>query len=370
MTRPTVCFVHADAIDIFRGENGARFGGAETQIYLMARALADDGTYNVRFAVDREVDGAAYPGIEFRSARSPIQRGVPILSRFLNHRRATAPFDGVSSGVLVQTIAAHSAARYRELCARLGLKYVYRMSCDADIDGSLFGKDTSGRKAFFAALKSADGVIAQTRAQEERLLAEHGVTATVVPNIVELPRSAPEPDGGCVLWVGRAAPLKRPWIAIETARVMPQHRFVMVMPPEDPIFFDSVMGEARRVPNLTVVPGVRYGEMGEYYADAALLIGTSVVEGFPNVYLQAAAHGKPIVSLDVDPGGMLTEAGAGVYAHGDVDGFREDIDALLTDQGRIRQLGLAAEDFVRQNHSVDAVMPQLTSFIDRVIRGS
>ena len=51
---------------------------------------------------------------------------------------------------------------------------------------------------------------------------------------------------------------------------------------------------------------------------AAVLVSTSALEGFPNVFLEAAAAGVPIASLEVGAS-FLAEAAAGEHAAGDLD---------------------------------------------------
>jgi len=50
--------------------------------------------------------------------------------------------------------------------------------------------------------------------------------------------------------------------------------------------------------------------------------GSSVFEGFPNVFIQAAASSVPILSLEVDPG-FVEATNCGYVAHGDLDRLAE-----------------------------------------------
>ncbi len=364
MSKTTVCFVHDDALDLFRGHNGARFGGAETQVFLLANLLARDPEFGVQIVGQRDASDIAHDGIEFRSQKPPIQHGVPVLSRFINQARLQSPFQGLNDGILIQTIAGGSTIQSSKLARRIGLKFVYRMSCDADVDGSLVS--TVIRSQYLSALQDADGVIAQTQLQQTRLRSELGVESTVIPNIVVVPEKPVSLRGSSVLWVGRAAPIKRPWIFVETARAMPQHRFVMVMPKEDPLFWMSVVREAESVPNLTLIPGLPYFDMDAQYQDATLLVSTSLMEGFPNVFLQAAAQSTPIISLDVDPGGMLEAQGCGRCAEGDIERFRALIADTLSDPETLGRMGEAAHAYVAATHSQEAVTPILTEFLRTV----
>jgi len=364
MPKPTVCFVHDDALDLFQGHNGTRFGGAETQVFLLSSLLAREPGFDVRIVGERDASDLAHEGIEFRSQVPPIQRGVPVLSRLLNQARLRRPYADVKNGVLIQTIAGGATVQCWRTARKLDLRFVYRMSCDADIDGTLL--DPALRSEYLLALRDADGVIAQTRLQQDRLYAELSVESTVVPNIVPVPERPATKTGSTVLWVGRAAPIKRPWIFIETARSIPEHRFVMVMPKEDPLFWTSVVKEAESVPNLEIIPGLPYFDMDAQYRDAAVLLSTSLMEGFPNVFLQAAAQSTPIISLDVDPGGMLESRGCGYCAEGDIDRFRFLITQTLASRNTLRSMGEAAYDYVARSHSPEAVAPILTGFLRAV----
>jgi len=364
MPKLTVCFPHGDALDLFRGDNGDRFGGAETQVYLMSKLLADDPGFDVRLVADRPVSDVTYDGITFMSHKPPVARGLPYVSRVVNRARAARPYRGLRDAVLIQTIAGAKAIDVWRVARRFGLKFVLRMSCDADIDGSLLYPHMVA--TYFEALRDADGVIAQTPSQQASLLERHGIEATLVPSLVQVPPQMPSQHGTGIMWVGRGAPIKRPWIAVETARVMPQYKFTMIMPVEDPLFWRWVTQEAERIPNLTVIPGVPYFEMEKHFRNSAILLGTSAIEGFPNVYLQAAAQGTPVVSLDVPASGLCEIDVMGVYAHGDVGRMREMIDELMSNPAELERLGLSAFDYVVHHHTADAVAPTLKAFLRRV----
>lgn len=367
MTQPTVCFVHGDALDLFRGENGPRFGGSETQVYLLARLLADKGEFGVRVVADKDVTGASYPGVTFREAVPPVRRGVPILSRLVNRAREIRPYRDLDQVVLFQTILCDYTLNTWRTARNLGFKFVYRMSCDADIDGSFFAPEKA--RLLHAAIQDADGVIAQNAVQRARLRAELSVESTVVPTVVDLPSEGPSLGGRYVLWAGRGAPIKRPWTMIEVARRLPAIQFVMLMPVEEPLFWRCVAQDAERVPNLKVIPGVSYFEMPAYYRDAAIFANTSAIEGVPSVFLQSAAQGTPVISLEVDPGGMLEAGGFGRCAGGDVDRFRAAIEEYMTDTELVREQGLAAHAYVKRNNSPAAVEPILAAFLRGVFAG-
>lgn len=369
MPKPTVCFVFDAMLDVFSGEDGPRFGGSQAQLYLVAKHLADRGDFNVRVVGRRDLSGMQYPGISFRQAEQPVRRGVPYLSRFINRARRRRPFADIHTGVLFQTILNPETVETAATARELGHKFVFRVSSDAEIEGSIYPPEEAARLQ--QAIKDADGVVALTRSQQQTLLAKLGVDSSVVPNMVELPPEPPEAGGSYVLWAGRAAEIKRPWIMIETARVLPSIEFVMLMAPGDSmsqrLFWQSITKEAARVPNLTIVQGVPFTEMVSYYRGAAIVANTSAAEGFSNVFLQAAAQRTPIVSLDADPDGMLELKGCGHYLHGDIDAFRSTIVKYMSDSRLVHERGSTAYEYVRRHHSPEAVMPVLSDFLRGVL---
>ena len=364
MSRPTVCFAHGDALDLFRGENGPRFGGSETQVYQMAKVLARRGDFDVRVVADKPVEGASYSGITFDWAVPAIRNGVPYLSRLINRARARRPYRRMRDAVVVQTILCKHTLPTWQIARELGHKFVYRMSCDADIDGSLHQPELASK--LLAVIKDADGVIAQNEIQQQRLRAELRVESTIVRSIVDIPNEGPAIGGGYVLWAGRGAPIKRPWIIIETARRLPDIQFVMLMPVEDRLFWRCVAQEAEHTPNLTIIPGVSYFEMNEYYRKAAVFANTSAIEGVPSVFVQSAAQGTPVISLEVDPGGMLETGGFGYCARGDVDRFRETVSTYMDHPDLVATHGQVAFDYAVRHHSPEAVGPALAQFLHEV----
>ena len=78
---------------------------------------------------------------------------------------------------------------------------------------------------------------------------------------------------------------------------------------------------ARRLPNLTVSGALPHDAVVERLRRAVALVNTSSHEGMPNTYLEAWSLGVPVLTLAVDPDGLISERGLGVSAGDSWDQF-------------------------------------------------
>jgi glycosyltransferase involved in cell wall biosynthesis len=314
---PSICFVGLRNLPMLAREFGALgAGGAELQQTLLARALARRGfTVSMVVADCGQSDGAVWDGIKTYKAFRP-EEGIPVV-RFLHPRwtkvwaalqRANADIYYTScAGALVGQVA---------LFARLrGRKLVFRIASDTDCDpNSLLVRFWRDKRLYQYGLHRADLVLAQTPHQQQALANNFGRISRVVDSLTDSSGSRgsfAERDID-VLWVGNIRQLKRPDLLFELARRSPALRFHMAggpMPGAEDLF-DAVKAEAATIGNLTFHGSVPYHAIGELFARARVLAGTSQIEGFPNTYLQAWAHGVPVVAF-LDPQHLLSRHSLG-----------------------------------------------------------
>jgi glycosyltransferase involved in cell wall biosynthesis len=210
--------------------------------------------------------------------------------------------------------------------------------------------------AIWYALTHADRVVVQTERQAELLERNFGRAGTVIRNPVAL---GPAPAAGpreYVFWVGRAEavtpPHKRPELLLEIARRCPAIPFVAVMNPTNLERFARL--KAEKPGNLTLVEQVPYKEIDAWYARAAAFLNTSAAEGFPNTFLQAASHAVPIVSLAVDPDGMLSRHGGGVVCGDDPARAAAGLRRMWVDPTYASGIGRAARAYAEREHDISA----------------
>jgi glycosyltransferase involved in cell wall biosynthesis len=162
-----------------------------------------------------------------------------------------------------------------------------------------------------------------------------------------------------VVWVGTMRPIKRPELVIDLARLMPDIRFVVVGGPsrKHTDLFERTRRAAEELPNADVVGFVPVNDVDRYFLNAALLLNTSAVEGFPNTFLHAWGRHKPVVSM-YDPNGMLAGRGFGRCAP-TVEELAAAIRELCGDRPLRRRIGAAACDYVRRYHAPHQVIAEL-----------
>src|SRR5690606_29104132 len=115
-------------------------------------------------------------------------------------------------------------------CRSAGRSFIFRVASDSDCErehGRIrFWRD---RKLYAYGLRRADLVAAQTEHQARLLRENHGIESHVINMMVESPRGEPGTGKDIdVLWVSNLRPLKRPELALELARQLPQVKFAIV----------------------------------------------------------------------------------------------------------------------------------------------
>ncbi len=239
-------------------------------------------------------------------------------------------------------------------------------------------------------LQEADAIVVQTERQQRLLQERFAREATVLANPFDVqtwdaaatrPLSAPFADlpSRFVLWVGRAEEIhKRPGLCLDLARLCPEVPFLMVVNPRDRGVEERLHSE--RPANVHIIPQVRPDEMPALFCRAAAFVSTSSLEGFPNVFLQAAVSGVPIGSLAVGAD-FLQAAGAGVCTKGDLSQLANFVRQAWADDGKhlpLAPLGVGGEgdaesrharsgrEYVLRQHAVSRQMDVLHSLLLKV----
>jgi glycosyltransferase involved in cell wall biosynthesis len=369
-----IAFVSQYAWSLFDRSHAQGYGGAELQMYLLAGELAKDPGFDVSFLVQDEGQprSANVGGVEVSSYRRPLREArwarwlrwpLVLVSAFLAMRRLRADALVVSpaSYLLAVAVSARGVSRRTRV--------LYRVASDADLDGTILAMPAE-RRLFLFGERRVDRLIARNSAQRERFAAGFGRPVSVLANGFPTP-DEPPPDAAKrhVLWVASAQRLKRPELFLRIAKRLPGEQFVMVMPCSDPEVFDRTRSDAATVPNLRVLESVPLDEIQQLFDTAKIFVNTSTVEGHPNTFVQAAIGATPILSLDVDPGGSLTDNGYGICEHGDLGALVSDLSRLLDDADARRAMGLLGFEHARRENDLVAVAASLKEIVRETVNG-
>jgi glycosyltransferase involved in cell wall biosynthesis len=131
--------------------------------------------------------------------------------------------------------------------------------------------------------------------------------------------------------------------------------------------FDALASEAAAIPNLTFLPGVPFGCIDRHFMSARVLVNTSDSEGFPNVFVQAAKCGTPILSLNVNPDGFLDVYECGLCAGGNWKSFKEMLDVLLEPE-TYRRYSENAYRYACENHDIGNIIGRYKEVLRNVAR--
>lgn len=206
-------------------------------------------------------------------------------------------------------------------------------------------------------IRNAHLILAQSRFQRDELARRYGRDdAYVLPNFHPVPpkpvRRPSLPHG--VVWIANLKALKNPYAFVRLAKAFEERadvRFLMLgRACAGDGWTERLLGAIEAVRNLRYLGECTQDEVNATLERAALLVNTSDFEGFSNTFVQAWMRGVPVVSLRVDPDGLLSSGRLGALS-GTESQLRRDVQRFL-DAAEVRtMLGARCRLYAEKNHS-------------------
>ncbi len=239
---------------------------------------------------------------------------------------------------------------------KTGARTVFHIANDSDLDRHFQNnKDVQKIERFLTdyGIKHADIIIAQTHYQSTLLKKYYGRTANaVIPNGHDIPTFIKKSYKKIkVVWIANWKTSKRPEVFVTMVKngVWSENmEFVMVGRVGR---YEGLAQEAKEL-GIEVMGEISNIAVNELLKKSHLLVNTSIHEGFSNTFIQAWMRCVPVVSLSVDPDGLLNDKGLGVCA-GSQEKLSNEIRRLTDSPDSLKEMGEKARGYSIKNFSLD-----------------
>jgi glycosyltransferase involved in cell wall biosynthesis len=228
---------------------------------------------------------------------------------------------------------------------------------------------------YAAGLWASDRIFLQHEGQLAELPSSLRRKACIVPGIVQVPSAYVEHRvrRPYVAWVGVVRQPKRPDLLIDIAQQSPGVEFVVCGGASGhrspPGYSEAIIRRFGSVPNIRYMGHVAPDQAIKIISDASLLLSTSDAEGFPSVFVEAWASGTPVVTLRIDPDGVIAGQRLGAACHG-VAAAADTIGRLITSVDERQEMAARCREHVIRRHSaVSAVAVVQEALGARIGRG-
>ncbi|MBN1181899.1 MAG: glycosyltransferase family 4 protein [Bacteroidales bacterium] len=348
--------------DIEGALEGKTHGGGQMQIALLAKALSKSGHDVVILDYDIRKEFITDDGIRVK----PItgwNKGIRMIRTFthklpglyssLKREKADIYYCRIRN---YRHILSYMAAR------KLKTKFVLGLASDLDILSFrsrwkyLYTKNSRKLWAIFDAIvtepvypyliRKADCVIVQHLGQKE-ILERKNIRSVIFPNLIEIsevPLATAQVKRDFT-YVGRLDKRKGFLEFYDLVRSAQEHTFKVIGPPRHEagqLYYEKF----KMLPNVTMLGELNHRDTLKQIANSIALISTSPMEGFPNIFLEAWACGVPVLSLYVDPGGVIETEKLGVVAHGDMNIMLQAMKSINNEVGFEKR----AKSYINKNH--------------------
>lgn len=418
-----IAIVALNGSPLIDSSESRQIGGLETFAWSLSQSLAKDRSNSVMFLVRSQrtrslttLHGVQVNAIHepLRDIRQSVSRSMeidPKAGRFRIKRwnpnlfwqfpalvaskfifRPYSEQDAIekslqefSPQILVALGVNETSRQLGEIAKRRGTQVFLWFQSNADLEPKLYGtegyQDKYGVTSAVAqaCLMCCRSLIFQSQAQQNlfRSLEPTLLKQSAEPfqvNLIQNPVDANRFSTGAahplrqgVLWVGRADRFhKRPLLALEIARLCPEVPFQFVLNAGEADVRKQVEKELPN--NVQLIDFVPNEAMPRRMRESRLFLstGSPEFEGFPNVLLEAAASGTPIVSLD-DFDGFLGRSGAGKAHGGDIFQASETLKRWYESEAEWSSRSADGCQYVEKFHSLDAISAEFTHLAKKTI---
>lgn len=366
-----VAFYLPYATSIYAPEAGVPPGGAETQIDLVARALARRGMRTAVIVSDAPGLPQAVEGVDI--ARRPAKTasaGWRLVGKLIELCKIARGIASTRADVFVQRTSSVETG-FVGLVAKLKrASFIWSSASDADFEFRILDPRRRNKLAYELGVRLADAIVVQTEHQRQLCESTFGRTPWVIKSLGE-PAQPRTETPGAFLWISRLVDYKRPMLYLDLARAIPSAEFKMVGVPshDDPGLAREVEQAAKAIDNLELLQPRPRPELLRLVDSAVAIVNTAEHEGMPNIFLEGWARGVPALAFSNDPDGVIGAHGLGDCAFGSFDDFANQARSIWSNRTDRSELSARCHRYIVENHGPDVVAAQWAKVVERA-RGS
>lgn len=346
-----VCFVGLSAYSMFDSSQSRRQGGAEVQMYLLAREMALYPDMEISFVIGGDADIQNTTNDILLLQAHKIRESTFIVKKVISIWNCLTKSQ---ADVFITTTKSNVSFIVSLYSLVYGKVHIHRTANDPDVDESYEKWPFYKRIIYRFVIKNASTVITQHHLHKKLLKLNYDKDSIVIKNGIEIPAKR-DSDGMTkqgVLWVGRNVKAKQPDIMIQVCNKMPNVQFTIVCNDSNEPYIPRLQGQLTDLPNVIFHEYVQFESIQNLYDNARLFLSTSLHEGYPNTFIQAGMAGTPIISLHVNPDQMFDTRQCGIVVDGDVDLFIKTIYELLEDDRTFAIMSDSIYEYMIDNHSI------------------
>lgn len=352
----------------------AVMGGSQYQAQILVEYLVGHYDVDIAYLTTRALPD--YRPVGYRVVRFSRPTGLRRFALFFDCIRLYAALRREKPDVILQIIGSAHTGIAAFYARRAGCRMVWRVSSDRSVVRAPLRPWRLHKRLdelfLDYGIRNADLILAQSRYQQAQLSIRFGRDdARVVPNFHPVPAvlGAPIVKRGppwIVVWIAALKPLKNPGAFLRLAQCFADRadvRFLMIgrALPEEGAWTRTLLQDLERQPNLDYVGEISQDEVNAVIEQAHVLVNTSDYEGFSNTFVQAWMRRMPVVSLTVDPDGLLSRKRLG-FVSGTEQQLARDVRRLIDRPKHRAVIGARCRDYALTHHTV-ANIDELASML-------
>jgi len=264
-------------------------------------------------------------------------------------------------------------------CKLFNKKFICHIASDAIVDKNLitreikdFSKQNFNPSRIFNNLDIilADVIVVQNQFQKNILIKNFSKKEIVVISnpikIIDVHEQLSS-DPAIILWVGSIHDVKQPCLFLRIAKRIQNAKFIMIAghSGDDQLYKKIELG-SKKLRNFEFIGLVPHEKILWFYQKAAILVNTSVFEGFPNAFLEAWMCKVPVVSLNTDPDEIICMKKMGFHSRS-FETLISDIFILLNNKNLRKEFGENGRKYVKDNHDITIFFKKYIEMIDTYI---
>ena len=370
-----ICFIALGAYPLLAGKNADNIIGPDVHQVILAKELIKHD-FKITFITYAEegvpveyINGMEIIKIHEDVCRLRLLNIVSKVFRIWNAMRKANARIYIHAGGIAGPISL--------FCRVMKNKFVYEIASDAlvnknlitrkikEFNQSIFSIGTFGN---WLDIKLTDAIIVQSEFQKTMLKKNFGKDGFLIKMPVPLTErgTSEKAKPAIVLWVGALAEVKQPELFVKLVEAIPETRFQMIGGHSgNRELYDRIKESSKRISNFEFFGVIAFDEVNKYFSRAAILVNTSMFEGFPHAFIQAWMNYVPVVSLNADPDGLLCEKGLGFHSK-TFDQLTEDVKALLKNEYLRKQMGENSRRYIENEHDISNIINKYIEVFDRI----